>query len=262
MLRTRLLGAVLGAAALTVAGTASAETIKIGVSAGPHAQIMEQVKPIAAKQGLDIQIIEFTDYVIPNQALSQGDLQANSFQHEPYLDNQVKDRGYEIVNVGKTVVFPMGIYSKKVKSLAELKDGAKIAVPNDPTNGGRSLLLLQANGLIKLRDGAGLKASPVDIKENPKKLQILELDAAQLPRSLDDVDAAAVNTNYALESGLDPNKDTIAKESADSPYTNIIAVRKADKDKPWVAALVQSYHSPKVKQFVLDKFKGAVVPGW
>lgn len=261
MLRTRLLAAVFGAATL-LAGTASAETIKVGVSAGPHAQILEQVKPIAAKQGLDIQIIEFTDYVIPNQALSQGDLQANSFQHEPYLDNQVKDRGYEIVNVGKTVVFPMGIYSKKVKSLAELKDGAKIAVPNDPTNGGRALLLLQAQGLIKLRDGAGLKASPVDVKENPRKLQLLELDAAQLPRSLDDVDAAAVNTNYAIEAGLDPNKDTIAKESADSPYTNIIAVRKADKDKPWVAKLVKSYHTPEVKQFVLDKFKGAVVPGW
>lgn len=261
MLRTRLLAAVFGAAALTAAA-ASAETIKVGVSAGPHAQILEQVKPIAAKQGLDIQIIEFTDYVIPNQALSQGDLQANSFQHEPYLDNQVKDRGYGIVNVGKTVVFPMGIYSKKVKALAELKDGAKIAVPNDPTNGGRALLLLQAQGLIKLRDGAGLKASPMDVKENPRKLQILELDAAQLPRSLDDVDAAAVNTNYAIESGLDPNKDTIAKESADSPYTNIIAVRTVDKDKPWVATLVNSYHTPEVKQFVLDKFKGAVVPGW
>ncbi|HYH19031.1 MAG TPA: MetQ/NlpA family ABC transporter substrate-binding protein [Azospirillum sp.] len=267
MTRSRLFGALIGAAALTLAAPifsfgASAETIKVGVSAGPHAQILEQVKPIAARQGLDIQIIEFTDYVIPNQALSAGDLQANSFQHEPYLDNQVKDRGYQIVNVGKTVVFPMGIYSKKVKSLADLKDGAKIAVPNDPTNGGRALLLLQANGLIKLRDGAGLKASPVDIKENPRKLQILELDAAQLPRSLDDVDAAAVNTNYALESGLDPAKDTIAKESADSPYTNIIAVRAADKDKPWVKTLVSSYHTPEVKQFVLDKFKGAVVPGW
>ena len=262
MLRTRLLGAVLGAAALTFAGAAAAETIKIGVSAGPHAQILEQVKPIAAKKGLDIQIIEFTDYVIPNQALSQGDLQANSFQHEPYLDNQVKDRGYEIVNVGKSVIFPMGIYSKKVKSLAELKDGSRIAVPNDPTNGGRALLLLQANGLIKLRDGAGLKASPVDIKENPKKFQILERDAAQLPRSLDDVDAAAVNTNYAIEAGLDPNKEAIAKESAESPYVNIIAVRKADKDKPWVATLLQSYHTPEVKQFVLDKFKGAIVPGW
>jgi len=262
MHRIRLFGAALGAVALTLATAASAETIKIGVSAGPHAQILERVKPIAAKQGLDIQIIEFTDYVIPNQALSQGDLQANSFQHEPYLDNQVKDRGYELVTVGKTVVFPMGIYSKKVKSLAELKDGAKIAVPNDPTNGGRALLLLQANGLIKLREGAGLKASPVDVKENPKKLQILELDAAQLPRSLDDVDAAAVNTNYAIEAGLDPSKDTIAKESAESPYTNIIAVRKADKDKPWVQTLVQSYHTPEVKQFVLEKFKGAVVPAW
>lgn len=262
MLRARLFGAVLGVTALTLATAAVAETIKIGVSAGPHAQIMEQVKPIAAKKGLDIEIIEFTDYVIPNQALSQGDLQANSFQHEPYLDNQVRDRGYEIVNVGKTVVYPMGIYSKKVTALAELKDGATIAVPNDPTNGGRALLLLEANGLIKLRDGAGLKASPVDIVDNPKGLEILELDAAQLPRSLDDVDAAAVNTNYAMESGLDPNKDAIARESAESPYANIIAVREADKDKPWVATLLESYHSPEVKQFVLEKFKGAVAPAW
>ncbi|MGQ9365087.1 MetQ/NlpA family ABC transporter substrate-binding protein [Azospirillum sp. ST 5-10] len=262
MLRARLFGAVLGVAALTSATAALAETIKVGVSAGPHAQIMEQVKPIAAQKGLDVEIIEFTDYVIPNQALSQGDLQANSFQHEPYLDNQVRDRGYEIVNVGKTVVFPMGIYSKTVKSLGELKEGARIAVPNDPTNGGRALLLLQANGLIKLRDGAGLKASPVDVVENPKRIELIELDAAQLPRSLDDVDAAAVNTNYAMESGLDPNKDAIARESADSPYTNVIAVRAADKDKPWVATFLQSYHSPEVKRFVLDTFKGAVVPGW
>ena len=261
MLRTRLLAAVFGAAALTAAA-ASAETIKVGVSAGPHAQILERVKPIAAQQGLDIQIIEFTDYVIPNQALSQGDLQANSFQHEPYLDNQVKDRGYEIVNVGKTVVFPMGIYSKKLKALGELKDGARIAVPNDPTNGGRALLLLQSKGLIKVKEGAGLKASPLDISENPKKLQILELDAAQLPRSLDDVTVAVINTNYALEAGLDPNKDAVAREASESPYANVIAIRKADKDKPWVAKLVKIYQSDEVKQFITDRFKGAIVPAW
>lgn len=266
MIRSRLAGALAGAAALlstaVFALPASAEAIKVGVSAGPHAQILEQVKGIAAKQGLDIEILEFTDYVIPNQALSQGDLQANSFQHQPYLDNQVKDRGYELVSVGKTVVFPMGIYSKKVKSLDEVKDGARIAVPNDPTNGGRALLLLQAKGLITLRDGAGLKASPVDITANPKKLQIVELDAAQLPRSLDDVDAAAVNTNYALEAGLNPNTDTIARENSESPYANVIAVRTVDKDKPWVATLVNAYHTAEVRQFVLDKFKGAVAPAW
>lgn len=263
MLRFRSLASLLaGAATLAVALGASAETIKVGVTAGPHAQILEAVKPIAAKDGLDIQILEFTDYVIPNQALAGGDLDANSFQHQPYLDNQVKDRGFDLVSVGKTVVYPIGIYSKKVKSLEELPAGSKFAIPNDPTNGGRVLLLLQAKGLIKLKDGGTLKASPIDIVENPKKLEIVELDAAQLPRSLDDVTVAAINTNFALEAGLDPVKDAIAREDADSPYANIIVVRKADKDKPWVAKLVKSYNSPEVKEFILTKFKNAVVPAF
>ncbi|PWC96904.1 MetQ/NlpA family ABC transporter substrate-binding protein [Azospirillum sp. TSO5] len=263
MLRFRSLASLLaGAATLAVAFGASAETIKVGVTAGPHAQILEAVKPIAAKDGLDIQILEFTDYVIPNQALAGGDLDANSFQHQPYLDNQVKDRGFDLVSVGKTVVYPIGIYSKKVKSLDELQPGAKVAIPNDPTNGGRVLLLLQAKGLIKLKDGGTLKASPIDIVENPKKLEIVELDAAQLPRSLDDVTVAAINTNFALEAGIDPVKDAIAREAADSPYANVIAVRKADKDKPWVAKLVKAYNSPEVKEFILTKFKNAVVPAF
>lgn len=263
MLRFRSLASLLaGAATLAVAFGASAETIKVGVTAGPHAQILEAVKPIAAKDGLDIQILEFTDYVIPNQALAGGDLDANSFQHQPYLDNQVKDRGFDLVSVGKTVVYPIGIYSKKVKSLDELQSGAKVAIPNDPTNGGRVLLLLQAKGLIKLKDGGTLKASPIDIVENPKKLEIVELDAAQLPRSLDDVTVAAINTNFALEAGIDPVKDAIAREAADSPYANVIAVRKADKDKPWVAKLVKAYQSPEVKEFILTKFKNAVVPAF
>ena len=263
MLRFRSLASLLaGAATLAVAFGASAETIKVGVTAGPHAQILEAVKPIAAKDGLDIQIIEFTDYVIPNQALAGGDLDANSFQHQPYLDNQVKDRGFDLVSVGKTVVYPIGIYSKKVKRLDELQSGAKVAIPNDPTNGGRVLLLLQAKGLIKLKDGGTLKASPIDIVENPKKLEIVELDAAQLPRSLDDVTVAAINTNFALEAGIDPVKDAIAREAADSPYADVIAVRKADKDKPWVAKLVKAYNSPEVKEFILTKFKNAVVPAF
>ena len=262
ILASRVGAALVGVAAIALAGAASAETIRVGVSAGPHAQILEAVKPIAAKDGLDIKIIEFTDYVVPNAALASGEIEANSFQHQPYLDNQVQDRGLKLVSVGKTVVFPMGFYSNKVKKLADLPNGATVAIQNDPTNGGRSLLLLQAQGLIKLRDGAGLKATPIDVVENPKNIRIVELDAAQLPRSLGDVDAAAVNTNYALESGLDPETDAIARESAESPYTNIIAVRAEDKDKPWVKQLVAAYHTPEVKQFVLEKFKGSVVPGW
>lgn len=245
-----------------IALSANAETIRIGVTAGPHAQILEQVKPIAAKDGLDLKIIEFTDYVIPNQALAGGDLEANSFQHQPYLDNQIKDRGYKLVSVGTTVIYPIGVYSKKVKSLDELKVGATVAIPNDPTNGGRVLLLLQSLGLIKVKPDAGLKASPVDIVDNPKKLKIAELDAAQLPRSLDDVDAAAVNTNFALEAGLDPAKDPIARESSESPYANIIAVREEDKNKPWVAKLVAAYRSPEVKAFIDEKFKKSVVATW
>ncbi|MBT9369218.1 MetQ/NlpA family ABC transporter substrate-binding protein [Rhizobium sp. CSW-27] len=259
-MKTIILAASL--AALLSAGAAFAETIKIGVTPGPHAQIMEEVKKVAAGKGLDLEILEFSDYVVPNQALADGDLQANSFQHQPYLDNQVKDRGFDLVSVGQTVNFPMGVYSKKVKSLDELKDGASIAIPNDPTNGGRALLILADKGLIKLRDGAGLKVSPADVVENPKNISFAELDAAQLPRALDDVDASVINTNYALEAGLDPARDPIAREGEKAPYINVIAVRAADKDAPWVKTLVESYHSNDVKDFVATKFKGAVIAAW
>jgi len=236
--------------------------LKIGVTAGPHAQIFEQVKKLADKEGLKIQIIEFSDYVQPNAALAAGDLDANSYQHKPYLDQQIKDRGYKFASVGYTVNFPIGLYSKKVKSLGELKEGAKFGIPNDPTNGGRVLLVLQDKGLIKLKPEAGLKATPLDVIDNPKKLKFVELDAAQLPRSLDDLDAAAVNTNYALPAGLSPAKDAIAQEAAKSPYVNLIAVREQDKDKPWVAKLVKLYQSEEIRKFVLAEFKGAVVPGF
>ncbi|MBA4791329.1 MAG: MetQ/NlpA family ABC transporter substrate-binding protein [Pseudomonadota bacterium] len=253
---------IAGAAIALLATGASAQTIKIGVTPGPHAQILEAVKPIAAKKGLDIQIVEFSDYVVPNTALEAGEIQANSFQHQPYLDNQVKDRGYKIVSVGTTVNFPIGIYSKKYKSLDDLPVGATVAIPNDPTNGGRVLLLLKDKGYIKLRDGVGFKPSVADITENPKKLKIVEIDAAQLPRSLPDVDAAGINTNYAKEAGLDPVKDPILREDPKGPYVNVIAVRTQDKDKPWVATLVESYHSPEVKTFIDQTFKGAVLSSW
>ncbi|CAG9223333.1 L-methionine/D-methionine ABC transporter membrane anchored binding protein [Paraburkholderia tropica] len=238
------------------------ETIKVGVTGGPHEQVMEVVKRVAAKNGLTIKIVEFSDYVQPNAALAGGDLDANSYQHQPYLDAQVKDRGYKLVKLADTVTFPMGIYSKKVKTLAELKPGARIAVPNDPTNGGRALLLLQKQGLIKLRDGASLKATPLDIVENPRKLKIVELDAAQIPRSLDDVDAAAINTNFAMEAGLKPKADAIAIEDPKGPYVNILAIREADRNKPWAAKLVAAYHSPEVKQYIEQKFGGAVIASW
>jgi D-methionine transport system substrate-binding protein len=257
------LTAALGVAALCASfGAQADETIKVGVTGGPHEQVMEVVKRVAAKNGLTIKIIEFSDYVQPNAALAGGDLDANSYQHQPYLDAQVKDRGYKLIKIADTVTFPMGIYSKKVKSLAQLQPGAKIAVPNDPTNGGRALLLLQTQGLIKLRADAGLKATPLDIVENPRKLKIVELDAAQIPRSLDDVDAAAINTNFAMEAGLKPKQDAIAIEDPKGPYVNILAIREADRNKPWVAKLVAAYHSPEVKQYIETKFGGAVISSW
>ncbi len=224
--------------------------LKIGVTGGPHAEIMEVVKQEAAKQGLKLDIVEFSDYVQPNAALANGDLDANSYQHQPYLDDAVKTRGYHLVSIAKTVIFPIGIYSKKIKSLSELKDGAKFGIPNDPTNGGRALLLLQANGLIKVNPSAGLKATPIDIVDNPKHIHFIELDAAQLPRSLDDTDASAVNTNFAMQAGLDPKKDAIASESPDSPYSNVIAVQEKDKNRPEFAVLVKAYHSQPVKDFI------------
>ncbi|QTL04832.1 MetQ/NlpA family ABC transporter substrate-binding protein [Aquabacter sp. L1I39] len=251
-----------GVALALVATAAGAETIKVGVTPGPHAQILEAVKPIAAKQGLDIQIVEFSDYVVPNEALNSGELQANSFQHQPYLDNQVADRGYKLVSVAQTVNFPIGIYSTKYKSLDDLPAGASVGIPNDPTNGGRVLLLLRDKGYIKLRDGVGFKPSVADITENPKKLKIVEIDAAQLPRSLPDLAAAGINTNYAKEAGLDPVKDPILREDPKGPYVNVIAVRVADKDKPYVKILVDSYRSPEVKEFILTTFKGSVLPSW
>lgn len=256
----RLTVSVLAFAALL--GAAHAETVRVGVTPGPHAQILEAVKPIAAKNGLDIRIVEFSDYVVPNAALDSGELQANSFQHKPYLDNQKADRGYKIEPVGYTVNFPIGIYSKKHKSWDAVPQGATLSIPNDPTNGGRVLLLLRDKGILKLKDGVGFKPSVADIIDNPKKLKIIEIDAAQTPRTLDDVDVAAVNTNYATQAGLDPVKDAILREDPKGPYANVIAVRAADKDKPWVKTLVQSYQTPEVRDFILAKFKGAVLPAW
>jgi len=243
----------------SVTTLAQAQTIKVGVTAGPHAQLMEQVKQVAAHDGLTIQIVEFSDYVQPNAALAAGDLDANSYQHRPYLDAQVQDRGYQLSSVASTVVFPIGIYSNKVKSLADLRTGAKFGIPNDPTNGGRVLLLLQSLDLIGLKEGAGLKATPLDVISNPKKLNFVELDAAQLPRSLNDLDASAINTNFAMSAGLNPKEDAIAIEAANSPYANLLVTRTADREQPWVAKLIKAYHSPTVRQFIDAQFKGSVV---
>ncbi|UKV15951.1 MetQ/NlpA family ABC transporter substrate-binding protein [Thalassospiraceae bacterium SW-3-3] len=255
----KLTAAAVLATALTGQALAN-EKIKIGVTPGAHEEVMEQVVKVAAEKGLDIEIISFSDYVIPNQALDDGDLQANSFQHKPYLDNQIKDRGYDLAVVGYNILTPMGIYSDKIKDLSELKDGAEVGIPNDPTNGGRALLVLQSEGLIKVDPAAGLSVSPLDVIENPKNIKFVELDAAQLPRSLADLDASAINTNYALEAGLNPIKDSIAIEGNDSPYANVIVTRTQDKDAPWVKTLVESYHDDSIREFIETKYEGSVLP--
>lgn len=262
LLAAALGGALLLAAALAPAAARAAQTLKLGVENGPHAEIAEHVKQILAKDGIDVKVVELSDYAQQNPALAAGDLDANSFQHQPYLDEQVKARGYKIAAVAKTIVFPMGVYSKKVKSLAELPQGAKLAVPNDPSNEGRALLLFQAQGVLKLRPGSGITPTPADIVENPKKLKIVEVDAAQVAHFLPDVAAAAVNTNYAIQGKLDPAKDAIARESADSPYVNVIAIRQADAQKPWVQKLVAAYHSDEVRRLIAAKWPGVVVPGF
>jgi D-methionine transport system substrate-binding protein len=257
-----LIAAIAIATSFTGAALAQDKPLKVGVTAGPHAQILEVVKKVAERDGLKLQVIEFNDYVQPNAALANGDLDINSYQHQPYLDATVKDRGYKLVSIAQTVTFPIGLYSKRYKSLDQIPEGGRVAIPNDPTNGGRALLLLADKGVIKLKPDAGLKATPLDVVDNPKKLKIIELDAAQLPRALDEVDAAAVNTNYALPAGLVPTRDAIALENPRSPYANVIAVRAQDKDNPAYKKFVKAYHSDEVKQFVAKEFKGSVIPAW
>lgn len=263
--RDFLLTVVLAASALAFsspAALAQDKPIRLGVTPGPHAQIAEAVRAAAAKDGLAVQVIEFSDFIQPNSALVAGDLDANAYQHHPYLDQQVADRGYKLVAAANTVILPIGVYSRRVKSLDGLEEGAIIGVPNDPTNGGRALLLLQEKGLIKLDPSAGIKATPLDVVENPRKLRLRELDAAQLVHALDDLDAAVINTSYAIAAKLNPSKDAIARESTDSPYTNLIAVRAQDKEQPWVARLVKAYQSEDVRQFIETQFQGSVIPAF
>lgn len=245
----------------TAIGT-QARPLKIGVTAGPHAAVIDKVKEVAEKDGLYIQVVEFTDFVTPNVALQQGDLDANSFQHAPYLANFNKDQKEPLADIGQTILLPIAMYSDRYRDTDSLPNGAQVAIPNDPSNGGRALLLLQEKGLLKLRDGGTVTSSLADIVENPKNLRFLELDAAQIPRSLHDTDLAVINTNYALEVGLNPSRDALAVESTDSPYTNIIAVRGNEKDRPEWQQLLRAFHSDAVRQFVLEKFNGSILPAW
>ena len=245
----------------TVTSSSGAKTLKVGATAVPHAEILEQAKPLLAKEGIDLQIVEFNDYVQPNLALNDKELDANYFQHEPYLKNFIDEhKEVKLVNAAGVHIEPMGIYSHKVKKLDELQDGASIAIPNDPTNGGRSLLLLEKAGLLKLKEGVGEKATVQDIVENPKHLKFQEVEAAQVPRTLDDVDAAIINSNFAMQVPLDPTKDAMFIEDSTSPYVNIIAVREGDENRPEIQALIKVLHSDEIKNFINEKYEGAVIP--
>ena len=257
----RIVTIALAVAAL-LTGAARADTIRVGVTAGPQAEILDVVKKVAAGRGLDIKVVEFTDYVVPNQALALGDLEANSFQHEPYLKNQLSKTGWKIVKVANTIASPQGVYSLKYRKLADLPDGARVAIANDPSNGARGLMILALHGVIKLKDPNNVASTIADITDNPKRLRFVELDAAQLPRSLQDVDLVSINNNYAVQAGLNPANDAIAREAADGPWVNILAVREEDKDKPWVKQLTDAYHSDEVRAFLEKRFKGTYIATW
>lgn len=257
---------VLGAIGLTGCGNKEAakptekKKIVVGATPEPHAQILEKVKPILEKKGYNLEIKVFDDYVIPNTAVEQGELDANFFQHSPYLEQFNKEKGTHLTSVAKVHLEPMGVYSDKIKNLKDLKDGATIAVPNDSTNGSRALRLLEKEGIAKFKEGELI--TKLDIIENPKNIKIEELEAAQLPRTLKDVDAAVINTNYALPAGLNPTKDALAIESKDSPYANIIAVKEDNKDKEYIKALVEAINTPEIKKFIEENYKGAIVPAF
>lgn len=255
-------GAKQDAAPATNAAVAEQTSIKVGVTGGPHEEILNKVKEVAKTKGLDVEVVVFNDYVQPNQALDKGNLDVNSFQTIPFLDKFNEDHKTKIVEIGKTVTFPMGLYSTKNKKVEDIPAGGVVGIQNDPTNRARALLLYQAAGLIKLKDGVGNKATPLDIVENPKNLQFKELEAAFLARSLNNVEAASINTNFAMEAGYSPKKDAIFAETSDSPYVNILAANEKNKDNPAYKKLVEAYHSEEVKKFVDEHFQGAVLPSW
>ena len=245
-------------------GGDSAETVTLTVAASPtpHAVILEQCVPILAEQGIDLVINQYSDYVVPNTAVEDGDEDANYFQHLPYLEEFNETRGTHLVSVAGVHIEPMGIYAGKTASLDELADGAVIAIPNDATNEGRALLLLEAQGLITLDDSSNLTATPNNIVDNPKNLEFQELEAATIPSVLADVDLAVINSNYALGAGLNPTTDALAIESSDSPYVNVLVVKEGNEDNEAVQALVEALHSDAIRDFITEEFDGAVVPAF
>ncbi|MDK8462247.1 MetQ/NlpA family ABC transporter substrate-binding protein [Marinobacter sp. SS13-12] len=250
------------AAAATFAGAASAEELSVAATPVPHAEILEFVKPKLAEQGVELDVKVFTDYVQPNVQVDQKRMDANFFQHQPYLDEFNDGRGTNLVSVIGVHVEPFGAYSSKIDSLDELKDGATVAIPNDPTNGGRALLLLQKAGLITLKDGSKITATPRDIADNPRNLDFKELEAATLPRILNQVDLALINTNYALEAGLKPTEDALVIEGAESPYVNILVAHEDRADEEAIQKLAEALTSEDVRSYIEKNYEGAVVPAF
>jgi D-methionine transport system substrate-binding protein len=234
--------------------------LKVIATPVPHAEMLEFIKNDLKEKGIDLKIIIVDDYNTPNRALANHEADANFFQHLPYLEDQIKQFNYPIESIAKIEIEPMGIYSKKKKSLAELKNKATVAIPNDPTNEGRALLLLQEHGVIQLDNSKNLTATVLNIKSNPKNIHFIEMDAAMIPRTLEDVDAAAINTNWALQVNLNPSKDALVLEDASSPYVNVLAIRKGDENRPDIQALKAAMTSEKMRTFIQEKYHGAVSP--
>ncbi len=252
----------------SVSGSAAASTpsetvtLKVAASPTPHAEILNAVKGVLAEQGIDLQITEYGDYVVPNTAVEEGDEDANYFQHQPYLDNFNAENGTHLVSAGGIHIEPMGVYAGKTTALADLPDGATIAIPNDATNEGRALLLLEAQGLIKLKDSSNLESTPNDIAENSKNLQFKELEAAMIPNTVEEVDLSVINCNYALQAGFNPVEDALAIEDSNSPYVNIIAVKEGHENDPAIVALVAALQSETAREFITSTYNGAVVPAF
>ena len=254
---------IVAALALATAfGAHAADKLSVAATAVPHAELLEFVKPGLAEQGVELDIKVFTDYVQPNLQVAEGRLDANFFQHKPYLDEFNKGRGTDLVSVANVHVEPFGIYSSKLDSLDNIPKRASVAIPNDATNGGRALLLLAKAGVITLKDNTNILSTPRDIADNPHNIRIRELEAATLPRVLDQVDLALINTNYALEAGLTPTEDALAIEGEDSPYANIVVTRSENQNDEAVEKLVTTLQSDEVKAFIEEKYKGAVVPAF
>ncbi|TSB47597.1 MetQ/NlpA family ABC transporter substrate-binding protein [Alkalicoccobacillus porphyridii] len=238
------------------------DSITVGVTSGVHEEILEKVTEVAARDGLEITLEVFSDFIIPNTALAEGEIDANSYQNTPFLDNYNQNNDDSLAGLDQTVLNPMGVYSNKIETLDDLEDGDTIGIPSDPTNSARALMLFESSGIITLHEGVGAEATSNDIAENPKNIKFIELDSAQIAKQLDDVDASAINTSYAIKNDLNPSEDAIFQEKEDSIWANIIVVRDENKDDPVVQKLINAYHSDEVKEFVIEHFEGSVLPTW